>query len=192
MNLYNYVMTQMRLFIALSLPDRPRLLLHQSWAKLLPSQSQMRPVKSADLHVTVKFLGGTPLEDLPLLTEALEELAAKLAVPKIHFIHGLVLPPHRPRTIVMDIENNTELQLIFDAVDNELAARNLSNRETRLFNPHVTVARVKGDLTQLTARTVENWAPAIADFDPVGLTLFESKLEASGAHYTPLVSYPLS
>lgn len=138
---------------------------------------QGRPVPSANLHLTLAFLGSQPASRL----DALRALGHGIRVPAfvlqldraglIGGAHGCLLPNQTPSQL---------LQLV-DALRQGLEALGVAV-DPRPFRPHVTLLR--------DACAAPRTAPAL--IWPVRcFGLYASRQQAGGVHYQALGSWPL-
>jgi 2'-5' RNA ligase len=178
-----------RLFVALELPppvldELVRWQLSQGvW------RESLRPVEREALHVTLSFLGEVSRESLPVLRNACE-LSSRGSAHALALGPGVWLPRRRPRALVAAIEDDEgalrELQARLAAA---LVAAELLRPESRLFFPHVTVARVRSGGR---VRPGPVAAPAPLEFAAEHITLFRSHLSSGPVRYERLFGVRLS
>jgi 2'-5' RNA ligase len=182
--------TTIRTFIAVALQCPPRLaVLLEELAKL---GRAVRAVSVDHLHLTLRFLGETPLAQVAALGEAMRRAASETesAVGALAGI-GAFPNEHRPSVVWVAVEPAEMLC----ALERRLAA-SLDEEgwapEPRPFHPHVTVARVKARpperlLELIRARRRERFGAM-----PVRcLDLIRSDLRPEGPCYTTLDTAPL-
>lgn len=137
----------LRLFIALPCPAKAdlRRLLNQ----LARDWPTVRPVAAGQLHLTVRFLGGTPTSRVGELRAAIDRAVAGADVSAMNVpVLGLGRMPERgrqpPRIVFAHVGGDAPLHRLADAVTRELAAlRPPVEPDDRPFNPHLTLARIK-------------------------------------------------
>lgn len=181
-------MTTERLFIALALPDPVRATL-AALAQPLPGVTWTRP---AQLHVTLRFLGDVPVEQIdPIVTR----LAAVRVAPFVLPVEGVgAFPPNRPPHILW-IGTGTGHPRLFQLrqrLDDALLAAGLQ-LDVRTFHPHVTLARVTED----AALAAQHWLHthrnfAAPPFRVEAFALYASTLQPAGAVHTVKQSFPLA
>ncbi len=94
-----------------------------------------RPVPTDNLHVTLAFLGNTPVEALPDLLELIRRLDPQpVTVRAVGFV-GLPRSA-RARNLVAELEPHARLAEWHQRLEAELGS------EGRAFRPHVTVRRL--------------------------------------------------
>ena len=188
----------LRLFAALTLPEAlvDRLIsvqriLDDRW----PARS-VRWVRREQLHLTLRFYGNVPPEQAPALTEALRAACAETR-PLSLALAGLGAFPNtrRPRVLWAGVTGDLEsLERLEQRIQSATAAFG-DHRETRPFQPHLTLGRIADDRERQTA------SPANARWDRIENDLFgswtaaavhliRSELNPAGARYTTLTVAP--
>jgi 2'-5' RNA ligase len=188
-----------RTFIALEMNEtQQRHLSHtiQRVARALPS---VRWTDSANIHLTLAFLGELDDERLAEAAEA-AEATAQSASPFSYRLSrlGIFGPERQPRVIWMGIDDDSGALLrLHSALRLTLEQRGFAG-EDRPFAPHFTLARVKAPLTPEEQHRLHNLlAGAQPDLVPHAsylvqhIQLMKSELSRSGAKYNMLRSYTL-
>lgn len=184
-------MDSYRLFIDLPLePTLASQVLHQ-FANLDLPWAKLKKTLASDLHLTLKFLGDTPLTNLEDIIQVLKEIkvdfrdiALTLAGPKI-------FNEKNPRLLALALLPNKKLTLLYNAIENGLWQAGLATRENRGFVPHLTLARVKQNATLEEFKNFIQWRPAASNFNVTYFELQDSVLTARGPHYTVLQTFDL-
>jgi 2'-5' RNA ligase len=184
-------MQPLRLFIALELPPDLQQLLLSSFKKLPLHPNLYRLTPREQLHLTVKFLGDTPVTDLPALTSVLDSFDGEPA-PTIRVERGMLLPPGRPRAAVISAIPDPSLLDLQARIDALLSEEGLSQPERRRFRPHITVARLKEAAQPEDQQILAAWSPTSDSYPLLTMTLFQSELLPTGPRYTPLEQIVLS
>jgi len=125
---------------------------------------------SADAaHLTVRFLGETPDDHLPVLVDA---LGSALDLPSFDAAldrAGAFASRGRVRTLWLSIGTGLEaLHAVHDAVGGRLRAAGWPD-DARSFSPHVTVGRVRDRCRRPTRGLAE--ALSAVRIDPIGWTI---------------------
>jgi 2'-5' RNA ligase len=156
-----------------------------------PEGRGVRWVRLDGLHLTLRFLGPTPEEQVPVLAEAVGDVARD-GEPFTITVRGAgSFPPSgRPRTIWLDIRNGVEqLERLAARLDDRLADASWE-RERRPFRAHLTLARADG--VRSGPATVAALTAAAADLaieSPIDrLILFESITGSGRARYVERAS----
>ena len=177
-----------RLFVALTLPDPVR-------AALVALTQPLRGVAwtpPAQLHLTLRFLGNVPADQIAPLAA---RLATVCVEPFILPVEGLgVFPPKRPpRVMWVGVgSGHPRLHQLRQQLDDTLLATGLEV-DLRTFHPHVTLARCADG----AAAAVSHWLHAHREFvaPPFRVESFElyaSELRPDGAVHTLKRSFPLA
>ncbi|MGC8758870.1 MAG: RNA 2',3'-cyclic phosphodiesterase [Bryobacteraceae bacterium] len=181
----------MRLFVGLDLPYEVRRNL-ELLLQLLRPKADLQWSPPANLHITTKFIGEWPEEELEILREALAGVAVPGEFPVD--IQGLGWFPdaERPRVFWAGIRAGEPLAALARATEDACAALGIE-RENRPYSPHLTLARIRRpvDLGPLR-RAIEGLATDhFGRFTAAEFHLYESKLRPGGSIYTKLASFPL-
>lgn len=175
-----------RLFVALDLPQGARAELARWRAPLLTrAGDRLRPVAPDALHVTLCFLGGQPEEAVGAIGAAVEAAVGDggLPVPALALAAPRWLPRRRPRVLAVELDDGAgALGALQGRVADALVAGGWHAPERRPFLPHVTVARVRGDV----ALPLDVPPPAHR-FAGAAVVLYRSRTDPRGARYEPLV-----
>jgi 2'-5' RNA ligase len=196
-----------RLFIAVPLGDAAREAVARLMADLgappdggrnpdpaAPPSARLRWVRSANLHLTLRFLGATPAASIPALQVALDRTARDSAPFEARLSGAGAFPsPVRPRAVFLRAgEGAARLAALADRLAAELAEGGWSPGE-RPFAAHLTLARADGVAGASLA--VEALVAAAASLDAAWtvdrIVLFESLLGGGPARYVALRSAPL-
>ena len=175
-----------RLFIAHSLPVDVR----SGIAMLQSGIDGARWVPSADLHITLRFIGDVS-------QNTAEEIAHTLGYIKpARFSIRLLNTGHfssrgRVRALWVGVEKTPELLAMRDKIDRRLTGIGLPP-EGRKFAPHVTVARLRPARSDRVLQWLETSGgfrfPA---YEVNSFILYQSHLGRFGPTYVPLAEYPL-
>jgi 2'-5' RNA ligase len=180
---------ELRLFIAAEPPPQIRAEL-AGWARgALGRGTQARCLDVSSLHLTLCFLGTQPASVVGEVEDSLgavRELAAALG--PLRTGAPVWLPPRRPRVLAVEVsDSDGALAALHGALCSELERAIGWAAPRQRFRPHVTVARMRPGAEP--ARMLAPTPPS--EFAPTAVTLFQSTLEPSGAHYAPLASIEL-
>ncbi len=210
-----------RLFFAVPLPDEVREgirpIRDAVQAGVGDGHARIRWVRIESLHLTLRFLGPTPLDQAPALARAAEQ-AARLVSPFPVTIGGAGAFPGdgRPRTLWLGLRAGVDgLADLVEALDRtlppgghdershgdpEAAGRDADGRHAdggrgtaRPFTPHLTIARTDG--LRAAGEAARALAAAAAghewSFVADRIVLFRSHLGSGPAWYEPLAQLPL-
>jgi 2'-5' RNA ligase len=180
----------MRLFVALDIPEDVRSALGAFAAKLRPLCRNARWARIEGLHVTLKFIGETPVEKSAEVKTALASISSRAPISMNFRGLGFFPDARRLRVLWAGVEVGPELAELATAVDAALTTLGYP-REERAFSPHLTLARFVAPrgLDSLHAALekaglVEFGAAIAKEFH-----LYQSVLKPGGAEYTRLATF---
>jgi 2'-5' RNA ligase len=187
----------MRLFVALELPEGERRRLAQlpetqQWGEF--DEAGLNWVPPENLHVTLKFLGTVPDEQVPTVCQSLGEIR----VPgTIHIQIGAAsfLPRTGPMRVFVasvagELDRLTALQSEIERTMEPLGFA----RERRAFHPHVTLARTRRGSqgpAGFRAAVIKHPGQLGVAFPVGSFVLMQSELRPGGAVYAPVAHFPL-
>ena len=193
--------TSLRAFIAVELPPDVKAGLAG------PVRELQRDCRAAGLsaswsrpegwHLTLKFLGAVGPDQLEPITRRLPEAVARHSPFTLRLLgFGAFPSAERARVLWIGIEEDEgKAMLAALARDVEAALAELGwPPEARLFNPHLTLARIKQPrhLPQLV-ELLERWrAERLATVAVNQVVLMKSQLQPGGSVYTPVALFPLN
>jgi 2'-5' RNA ligase len=183
----------MRLFVALSISASVRENLTSLLDELHRADSRPRWVNPANLHVTLRFIGHVPDENLSNINNALSKVVAPAALT-LHFRGVGFFPDERRPTVVWaGVQAPSGLAALAACIDESLAGCGIQ-RETRPFSPHLTLARFKETrLTEaLRAQLQRSKDRSFGEQLSTEFHLMKSELKPTGAEYTTLRSFPFA
>jgi 2'-5' RNA ligase len=140
-----------RLFVAVPVADDVRDAVAALMQELADAPIEVRApgqprwVSVEGLHLTLRFLGATPNDRIPELSQALAATARGVAPFRIELGGGGAFPsPNRPRVLWIGVAaGEPELATLTDRLNDELAARGWP-RDERPLSAHLTLARTDG------------------------------------------------
>jgi len=185
---------EIRTFIAIELPDTVRAMLSELQEELqqqTPSGA-VRWVRPEGIHLTLEFLGQTPVDRIEPIVRALTLACAPFS-SFTYTLGALGCFPNmrRPRVIWVAAEEPTgvifELQGAIERACAELGFK----AESKAFHPHLTLGRLRdrasaqerGSIGELIQRTE---VPSVGAATAKVISLIRSDLRPMGAVYTTL------
>lgn len=178
----------MRLFIALDIPQEIKDLLPDLRDDSLPGA---RWTSHHQWHITLHFIGDQQTDEeidhaLKMVSQSSFELGFK----------GLGTFPEKgkPRVLWLGIHAPPSLQQLHSAIGDALRSTGFTP-EKRPYHPHLTLARFKQkapNKAEMDRYLEHHTQIEVAPFVIQHFTLYESKLERSGARYTARKRYPLA
>jgi len=185
----------MRTFLALDLDEDIRRHMAEVAAEIRDSVSKVRGVEASQLHVTLKFLGDVPDEQIGSVCAIVSEAAAGVA-PFDFDVRGVLPVPPQGRQLRMfwaGIEDaSSGMASLHGLLDAGLAGMGFKE-EDRRFQPHVTLARVKftRDAEALRRLAEPHRAEDFGRQHAAEVVVYSSQLTPDGPVYTPLSKAPL-
>lgn len=151
----------MRLFIAVNFPTELRARWVAETASLRSAAPEVRWVASAQMHLTVAFLGEQPeaiVEKLRTTLDAVTEARARLSLET----QGIGAFPNwrRPRVVWLGIARAPSLMTLAEALARGCRALGIPG-ENRPFHPHITLARIDSLVSQHHVRHLAEAARAV-------------------------------
>ncbi len=192
----------MRVFVALAIEETIRERIAVYMQGLQNFAPEVRWVAPESLHVTLKFIGDRPEEEVPRIQDALSAVRSKPL--KIAFRgYGFFPTVRAARVFWLGIEAAASLPKLAADVDTVLATLGIP-REEHAFTPHLTLARSGSGSPRLGSKEKSNArfqrlqeklsALPLADFGTMtahDFFLYQSKLSPQGSQYTKLASFAL-
>jgi 2'-5' RNA ligase len=188
----------LRAFIAIELPLSLQDAIQQNTARLRQAlnSSIVRWVPAHNIHLTLKFLGDVSPANVKLLCELLIREAEPHPVFDMRVSgFGSFPTSRRPRVIWVGLHAPAVLESLQHGIESAAARLGYASEE-RPFSPHLTIGRVRQEIsaqdaqkirTELDSTTIGNIGTARID----AIHLYKSDLQPGGSVYTKLFSAPL-
>jgi RNA 2',3'-cyclic 3'-phosphodiesterase len=191
----------MRAFIAIDLPDDIRQALARKMEELrhalghagLPRSrrdSHIRWSRPEGIHLTLKFLGQITDAQVGRITSTLSALEPvekfSIEVKGFGFFPGAA----RPRVFWAGIVAPPDLNRLAGRIEKEMEGLGFA-RESREYNPHLTLARFTNPRPVPKLRTLveEQKEMSLGQFEVHDYFLFESKLSPEGSKYRKVAHF---
>jgi 2'-5' RNA ligase len=183
-----------RCFISVEIPSIILAQIEEYIAQLRLHAPNIKWVRAAGIHITLKFLG-------EISENRVEQVRDKLAPICItHKIFNLTAQgsgffpsKNKPRVVWIGLDQDRERSLykLHQWIDDVMETLNFQ-REKRRFSPHITLGRIKnlGNFSELYSYLDKNPFPATS-FSVDSVKLMRSILKPEGAKYSVIESYPL-
>ena len=183
-----------RCFIAIEIPEPIQNQLARIQGALKKQIQKASWVKPGNIHLTLKFLGAVDPDDLEPIGEAIEEATSRHRSFPLR-IGGVGAFPNlaRPRVMWAGVKTGRE-RVSALAQDINVALSHCGFLfETKKFNPHLTIARLKEriDLRPYTNQYRQYDRIDEAEMTVDRISLVQSQLHPQGAIYSTLQSYLL-
>lgn len=184
----------MRLFIALNLPDEERLRIHEAAEPLREAGFPVRWLDPDLFHLTLKFLGQTRSEMVPVVQKVIRKVAGQTRAFSLRLEGFGAFPTiRRPRVLWLGADPSPALRCLKQDLEWGLTNHGFE-RETRAFHPHVTLGRVNDDLGAGVFRGLDDVAAAMEFVGEVpvdSVDLMRSQRLKDGVRYSVVERFPL-
>ena len=184
-----------RLFVAIKIiPDEHFLSVYHSLKRDLVLE-KMKWVEPHNFHLTLKFIGNTSSERIPVLVKALNEVSKRYE-PFTFYLEktGLFGSNYRPRILWFGSENPSETLISLGENVLETLDKAGFPRDRQNFVPHLTIARVKQVVRkkafQETIQKHQNGL--IQQVEVSQIHLYESILRPEGPLYKVVENFSLT
>ncbi|MHC4442304.1 MAG: RNA 2',3'-cyclic phosphodiesterase [Planctomycetota bacterium] len=185
----------MRCFLAIELPTEIRDRLRDLQDRLSVLGRAVRWTRVDNIHLTVKFLGEVPDDQVSAICETATEVAGRFERFEVTVAGTGCFPPGGAARIVwVGMPDPPPILLGCQRVCEDRYARLGFKKENRSFKPHLTVGRVKdfGASAQIRAAVEELKQFNAGSFIVEELVMFQSVLKPQGPVYTPLARASLA
>ena len=184
----------MRLFIAIEFSNARKRELADWMAtlsrELSDPEHRLRWVKENQLHLTLRFIGETPEDQLVRYRQALQQVAKD----HVRFILGLSGVGHfGGRVVWVGVSHGMESLSALAKTIADATGTIAATQQKRRFSPHVTLARSKVNprTIRMSDLTLQIAQKVFLDIPVNNFSLIQSKLTPSGAIYETLERFPL-
>jgi 2'-5' RNA ligase len=182
----------LRAFVAFELPDEIRERLRSEQRHLKATLPKARWTRPEGQHLTLKFLGETPVPKLHDLAGRIAETVGGLRPVTVELAGSGFFPnPRRPRVAWVGgrAEGGTEIAAAVEAA----ATTEGFEPQRRQWSLHLTQARLDRPWPRTAVEAFLEWGRTLdlAPFRCAEVVLFSSRLKPGGAVYTALERVPL-
>jgi RNA 2',3'-cyclic 3'-phosphodiesterase len=194
----------MRLFVALDINDDIRNRIAGYLEGIRGFAPTVRWIRSESLHVTLKFIGATPDENVEGIRQTLATIEAA-AIETRFCGYGFFPGGRDPRVFWIGIEAGSKLTSLAAIVDRKLESLGIP-KEQYPFRPHLTLARGPGgsgsprrhkrDRPNRAFRSLQEQlaalpAPEFGTMTAHEFFLYQSQLSPDGSKYRKLAGFAL-
>ena len=184
--------TKFRTFIAIELGHEVRTLLEGYIRQLQKKYSAgIRWVQADHIHLTLKFLGDTSVEQMQRVSQTLDHLSVTIEPIPLQMEKTGAFPSwQHPRSIWIGLKPSTALQSLYQQLETGLAKLGIPP-EGKFFTPHLTLCRVSdhADLQLLRRLSNEIQTAQLPDFpiwEANRVVYFKSRLQPGGPIYSSI------
>jgi len=184
----------MRLFVALALDAEELDRIHKATAPLRKAGLPFRWTQAQSLHLTLKFLGDCQPEEVREIEDAIA-VAATRTKPFELILGGFGAFPslRQPQVLWMRAVASPQLRCLKQDLEWELAPLGFE-RETRAFQPHLTLGRARAQARAGDFRSLESLLRKLdyeATLEVGTIDLIRSRRSSAGAEYERIATVPL-
>jgi len=184
-------MENYRLFI--DLPVDPPLVrdLIKRFKRLDLDWKKIKTARPEQVHITLKFLGDTPLDSLDKIIAVLQNIKIENKMINLELEQAKIFNPASPRVLALGLKTDKNIQELYEKIEDSLWQADLAHQETRRFTPHLTLARVKQSSQPKEFQNFLNWRLPALSISPTYFELQSSQLTSTGPQYTVLQTFEL-
>lgn len=185
-----------RTFCAIELPEtvRERLADHAKQLRQEVPQASASWSKPENVHLTLKFFGNVPTQNLAKISAAAARVAGEFSPFQIRIGGTGVFPRRsRPQVLWIGVEDSSgRLSELQRRLEEEFAREGFA-KEDRGYRPHLTIARLRRpeDARQLAEAHIQHKFDLI-EIRIIEFVLFRSQLSPKGSIYTVISKHGLS
>jgi RNA 2',3'-cyclic 3'-phosphodiesterase len=185
----------MRLFVAINLTPETRDAIYADAEALRSATTGIRWTAASSLHVTLKFLGEQPESLVPELRAAMEGVSARHRSVDVQTTSFGAFPNfRRPRVVWVGMTGEIELRALANDLGRAFVPLGVA-AESREFRAHLTLGRVKGEVSAAESAALSAAARQSVPTRGVPvrtIDLMRSELSPGGSRYSVLVAVPLT
>lgn len=178
-----------RSFLAIELPEAIQEKIEEIQRDLMISRADVRWVNPGNIHVTLKFFGNIEESRIDPIVKSIEELIHSTSAFRL-WVRGMGAFPYlkNPRVIWMGLVDEHNILGPFQNRMEALLENIGFERESRAFQPHLTLGRAKSNRgrEELVGRLEKYREEEFGALMVERVILFKSELRPSGSIYTPL------
>lgn len=184
----------LRTFIAIELSSEIQEKVGEFANSLRNPQDKITWVSTKNVHITLKFLGDVPANDIVSIQNIISEVAKGHKSLNASIKGTGVFPSERnPRVLWVGVDNGKEeIKNVFTDLENKLASIGIS-KEERGFTAHLTIGRIKyvKDINEFAQNISKHKEDLFGNFLVDGISLVKSTLTPKGSVYETLFKVKL-
>ena len=175
-----------RLFVALKLPED----LLARLEALKPEFPELPWTPRNTLHLTLRFIGNVPEDDVPGIRTALRSVRAGCFFLRVRGVG--IFAQSRRAVLWAGLEPSSDLLALKRRVDAALEGGPALAPDPGRFAPHITLSRIRKNRPATLRRFVDEHAGTdLGEFHVTLFALFRSQLTPGGAIHSLKEEYPL-
>ena len=141
-----------RLFLAIFLPKEIKHEIQRIAEKATSFNWPLRIVPANNLHLTVRFLDYLDSDQIRKITNKLLAVTCDFKYFDLKIKSVIEFPPPKPSMVCVDLLESNDLTRLVQNIEDGLSPLVFIKKDRRLFNPHITVARLKRYIPNLSTR----------------------------------------
>lgn len=185
---------KVRTFIAIELNESARRRLEEIQTELKKIDADIKWVNPKMIHLTLKFLGDVPQNDLDKVCAAIEEGLRDFSKFKFQINSlGCFPPKDLPRIIWAGIDAGSDLlKQIAETLSTHVSAF-CEEKNDKEFSAHITLGRVRSNKNVMRlVNLIKTAPPKLSEAQNIDhVTLFKSDLTPSGPIYSIIKTFKL-
>ncbi|PLX86290.1 MAG: RNA 2',3'-cyclic phosphodiesterase [Desulfuromonas sp.] len=182
---------RVRAFLAVPIPDEVLQATQRVRAELAGELPGVRWVRPEGIHLTLKFFGSIPEEELDKIGEIMLSVGTLHSPFRVRAAGlGTFPSPGRPRVIWVGIADGESLPALHRDLEEGLEQIGIP-AEGRPFHPHLTLGRARERLPPIGEIIAAHRQLACCTIPVDELVLYESRLGSGGARYIPRKRFAL-
>ena len=180
-----------RAFIAVELPEEIKKGIDKETSSLRRTDADIKWVRPALLHITLKFLGDTPQDKIPLISDALKTIDVKAFDADV-FGAGAFPNSKTPRIYWIGITGGDLFEPMRRDIEKSMSILGFE-AEDKQFRPHITIGRARSQrgAQEAVKRLFDLKDKLFGKIDVNRVSLMKSELKKTGPEYTNILSVPL-
>ncbi|MCB9802632.1 RNA 2',3'-cyclic phosphodiesterase [Candidatus Nomurabacteria bacterium] len=187
-------MEHQRLFISIPIDQLLAKKINKDLALLDLPKSRLKFTKLENFHLTIKFLGDTPIDNLDEIIKNLDLAHQNVEAFELEIEKTQIFPENEPdqtpRVLSLGFKKNEQLQKLYNSIEEQLWQVGLAHKEVRNFTPHLTLAKVYPGVKRKDLQSFLDWqVHGLSYVDHFELQ--ESVLQKGGPQYTVLNTFDL-
>ncbi len=182
-----------RTFIGVFPPPDVQSIINRIQSSLKSEESPVRWEKQNKFHITLKFLGDLSAGQIEAIRSGLSNAVRSVGQFTVLLNRvGCFPSAESPKIVWIGSEpgENARLSECSILVESLCVSEGLK-KEDRIFHPHITLGRVKGKISPLLIKKIENTTFEPIQFLCTELLVMKSDLSPSGSAYSQLFIIPL-
>lgn len=178
-----------RLFVSLDIPNDIVDQIIEYRDSINPNQ-KLKWESREKLHLTIKFIGDVESNLTEKISEELKFVEEFSSISCFFLNFGFFYRDKNPSILWAGLKTDDSLNSLITQINNRLEKFSIPT-ETKKFNPHITLHRIKNTLENDFVNSFKNFTFEPIEFSTNSITLFKSELGREGSKYFKIKNYKL-